>query len=394
MSDYKFMKLLKDKKVADAYQYFEASTYKMYLADLSYSALEKVIEQYQENEKIYVKKVYEEASTTGKCTYKAHASCVDYFGTQVAPTVMMDKLTMEIMSLLHNFFDTFAQWINASLFAEDGIAMERVSLFRVVSKLASFPEYSGPFITTLNSLTSSSEYEYITDFNNTLKHRRQIYVDNRFDILSIKGSVTVPEFTKDGRPHVKEDALTSLRGKIDFCNALLDSSKAYVEKYYENADNLHVTHRIENPDTYLFFDSKEDYEAMRSPRNHYYYIEIDPSKILDEYHVILCCDRMDGSQDESIEFYNSPYSVIMLSEKGTQNIVGIMKPDDGEIRAINDARELAYRKYSVVRTDFEHEMFNASCSTDIFHCYPFLSNITCTYALAEIEGEQELSNKK
>ena len=47
MTDYKLMKLLKDKKVADAYQYFEACAYKLYLAELSYSALEKVIAQYQ-----------------------------------------------------------------------------------------------------------------------------------------------------------------------------------------------------------------------------------------------------------------------------------------------------------------------------------------------------------
>ena len=88
MSDYKFMKLLKDKKVADAYQYFEASAYKLYLAELSYSALETVIAQYQENEKTYVEKVYEDALTTGKGAYKAHTNCIEYFGTQVSPTVM------------------------------------------------------------------------------------------------------------------------------------------------------------------------------------------------------------------------------------------------------------------------------------------------------------------
>lgn len=373
------MKLLKDKKVADAYQYFEASAYKVYLAELSYSALEKVIAQYQENEKMIVEKLFEDVQTTGKGLYKAHANCVDYFGIQVSPTVIMDKLTMEIMSLLHNFFDTFAQWINASLFAEDGIPMERVSLSKVLSKLASFPEYSGPFITTISSLTSSAEYEYISDFNNTLKHRRQIYVDNRFDLLSIKGSVSVPEFTKDGRPHVKEDALTVLKEKIDFCTALLNSSKIYVENYYASSHNLHVGHRFENPDTYLFFDSKEDFVAMRSPKNHYYYIEIDPSNILNEYHFILCCDRMDGSQDERIEFFNCPYSIIMLREKGTQKIIGILKPEDGETWTINDERELAYRKYSAVLTGYEHEVFSSICSDDTFHYYPFLSNMTGYY---------------
>lgn len=64
MSAYKLMKLLKDKKVADAYQYFEACSYKLYLAEFSYSALEKVIAQYQANEKSVVEKVFEDAYNT------------------------------------------------------------------------------------------------------------------------------------------------------------------------------------------------------------------------------------------------------------------------------------------------------------------------------------------
>lgn len=383
MRDYKLIKLLKDKKVADAYQYFEASAYKTHLAELSYSALETVIAQYQENEKMYVEKIYEDALTTGRGEYKDYTNCVDYFGTQVSPTVMIDKLTMEIMSLLHSFFDTFAQWINASLLAEDGVPMERVSLPKVASQLSSFPEYSGTFVATISTLTSSSEYTYIADFNNTLKHRRQIYVDNRFDFLSIKGNVSVPSFSKDGRSHVKEDVLTVLKGKIDFCTDLLNSSKAYVESYYASADNSHVSHRFENPDTYLFFDSKEDLEAMKSPKNHYYYIEVDPSKILNEYHFILCYDRMDGSQDERIELFNSPYPIIMLRDKKTKKIIGILKPVDGETWTIEDERELAYRKYSVVLTGYEHEMFSSICSKGIFRFFPFLSNITIEYALPE-----------
>lgn len=394
MNDYKFMKLLKDKKVADAYQYYEASDYKIELATLSYYALEKVITQYQENEKAYIEKVYEDAVITGEGAYEVHDDCVDYFGIQVSPTVMMDKLTMEILSLLHNFFDTFAQWINASFFAEDGIPMEKVSLSKVIDKLASFPEYSGLFIDEINSLASSPEYEYIADFNNTLKHRRQIYIDNKFDILAVKGNVGIPEFTKDGRIHVKKDALTAIKGKIDFCANLLTSSKLYIESYYNSSDNLHVSHRFENPNTYLFFESKEDFESMKSSKNHYYYIEVDPSKILDEYHFILCYDKMDGSNDERIDFFNSPYSIIMLRENGTQNIVGILKPEDGEKRTIEDSRELAYRKYTAVISGYEHEMFTSICSKDAFNVYPFVSNIKATYVLPKSEEEQENPNEE
>lgn len=393
MTDYKLMKLLKDKKVADAYQYFEACAYKLYLAELSYSALEKVIVQYQANEKSVVEKVFEDAFNTGKGTYKIHNNSVDYFGMEVSPTVMMDKLTMEIMSLLHNFFDTFAQWLNACLFAEDCVPMERVSLTTVVNKLPEFSEYTGQFIADVSALPTSADYLYIADFNNTLKHRRQIYVENKFDFFSIKGSVCVPEFSKDGRPHVKEDALIVLRNKINYCDTLLNSSKAYVEAHYAHADNLHVMHRYYNPMTYLFFESKEDYMSIRSPKNHYYYIEVDPSAILDEYHFLLCCDRMDGSQDESIELFNSPYPIIMLREIGTQNIVGILKPVDGENRSIKEERELSYRKYFSVLTGFEHEMFVSICSDDTFHYYPYLSDMTGRYMSHDSDLEHDFTNE-
>lgn len=289
MTDYKFIKFLKDKKMVDAYQYYEACSYKLYLAQLSLSALNNVVADYQKKETDVAEEFYRDAATKGKGTYSAHTNSVNYLGVEASPTVIMDKLTMEILSLLHNFFDTFAQWLNASLFAEDGLPMERVSLTKVAGKMASFPEYTGQFITDVIALPTNQEYLYIADYNNTLKHRRQIYVENKFDILAVKGSVAVPEFEKDGRPHVKENALDLLKKKINFCSSILDDSKTYIETFFANVDNQHVAHRLYNPKTYLFFGSEEDYKAMRSPVNHYHYIEVDAANIQDSYQIQLVC---------------------------------------------------------------------------------------------------------
>ena len=46
MTDQEFLKLLKDKKVADAYQYYDSSRYKLALARISYEALDKIINNY------------------------------------------------------------------------------------------------------------------------------------------------------------------------------------------------------------------------------------------------------------------------------------------------------------------------------------------------------------
>lgn len=380
MKDYKFIKFLKDKKIADSYQYYEACNYKLYLAQLGLSALKNVVTDYQNKETTVTEKFYRDAAIKGKGTYSAHVNSVDYLGVEASPTVIMDKLTMEIMSLLHNFFDTFAQWLNASLFAEDGLPMERVSLTKVVGKMNCFPEYTGQFITDVIALPSNQEYLYIADYNNTLKHRRQIYVENKFDILAIKGSVVVPEFEKNGRLHVKEDTLDLLKKKIDFCSSVLDDSKTYIETFFANADNQHVSHRLYNPKTYLFFESENKYKAKRSPVNHYHYIEVDAENILDSYQILLVCDRMDGSEEESIEMFNSPYPIIMLRDTASERIIGIMKPDDGLSISIKDEKEIHYRKYTPKTTGYEHEMFMAICQDEPFYYYPSLSDVIICFA--------------
>lgn len=102
---------------------------------------------------------------------------------------------------------------------------------------------------------------------------------------------------------------------------------------------------------------------------------------------------MDASQDESIELFNSPYPIIMLREIGTQNIVGILKPVDGENRNIKDERELSYRKYFPVLSDFEHEMFASICSDDTFLYYPYLSDMTGGYMLQDGDSECNIINE-
>lgn len=73
-------------------------------------------------------------------------------------------------------------------------------------KLKTRVEYTGQFVTDVINLPTSDTYLYIADFNNTLKHRYQIYVQNIFDILNVQGSVTIPPFMKDGRIHLKTEA--------------------------------------------------------------------------------------------------------------------------------------------------------------------------------------------
>ena len=113
-------------------------------------------------------------------------------------------------------------------------------------------------------------------------------------------------------------------------------------------------------------------------KNHYHYIEVDPSTIPDKYQVMLSCDRMDKTDEDekALDCYNSPYQIIMLREYGSDKIVGILKPDDTETYKLNDEHELKYRQYLSVTTGYEHEMFIAICGDEKFNYYPYLSDST------------------
>ena len=369
-------KLLKDKKVADSYQYYTSCEYKLYFAESSFQALQNIVNKYQQTETQRVNKVFSDAVTIGVGKYIAHDDNVDYLGVQMNVTSVMDKLTMEIMSLLHAFFDNYAQWLNSSLLGEDALLIQRATLATVSQKLSSYPEYEGAFVTKLSLIPNEDQYLYIADFNNTLKHRYQIYVNNRFDMFSATGDVIIPTFTKDGRIHLKEDALNILKKSLDYCNSLLEDSRVFVEQYYLKNDNNYVSHRVYNPKTYLLFESKEDYKAMCNPKNHYYFIEVDSTNVPDKFQIMLCCDRMDrmDEDEKSLDCYNSPYQIIMLRELGSDKIIGILKPDDSEIYSLNDEHELKYRQYSSEMTGYEHEMYSAMLGDSRFNYYPFLSD--------------------
>lgn len=80
---------MKEKRIADSYQYYEACSYKMYLAELSFSALKNVVSDYQKDVTDVVEKVYDDLATKGKGAYSAHANGVNFLGLDVSPTVIM-----------------------------------------------------------------------------------------------------------------------------------------------------------------------------------------------------------------------------------------------------------------------------------------------------------------
>ncbi|MEY8431370.1 hypothetical protein AALC75_12735 [Lachnospiraceae bacterium 48-42] len=393
MTDQEFLKLLKDKKVADAYQYYDSSRYKLALARISYDALEKIINDFFEMGKESIQKVFNDAIETGEGEYRAHSEYVNFCGIELGVSTAINKLTMEILSLLHNFFDIYAQWINACMLGENALDLSRVSLRNVQREIKKYTEYSNQFIADFCDIINQPEYLYVSDFNNILKHRSQIYIKNSINLFTTEGSVAIPDFEKDGRTHSESEALDIIKSALEFCERQLNNSRQFVENYYLTADCQYVSHRIYNPKTYLLFECAEDLKNNKPPLNHYYYIEVDSSNILDEYQIMLSRDTMEkpNIDEKRIDIYNSPYPIVMLREKSINNIVGVMKPTDNETYKTGDSHSLCYRKYKVIVADFEREMFEAICKGD-FYYMPALSDATVLYrtnAKADMKSNED-----
>lgn len=391
MDNFDLLKLLVDKKVADAFQFFTSCQYKLDMAELSYNALKNLISKYQAEEAAAINKVFKDAQKTGKGTYTAHKNVVDYFGIEIDTTVAIEKVFMEIMGLLHNFFDTFAQWINASLCGEKALPIKKASLVNVINKMSEYPEYSDQFITEFINITGNSNYSYVADFNNTQKHRYQLYVENKMDVFSVQGEVNVQDFVKDGRTHIKKDVQDAVSSLLAYCKKLMNDSKVYIENYYKDNDCNYVEHRIYNPKTFMFFENEDDCKQMKNPKNHYYYIEVDTNNVSHQYQIMLVSDGSGAVKDEDkrIEMFNSPYQIIMLKDSNSQ-IIGVLKPEDNEVYKLKDEHNLVYRKYKSITSDYQTEMFSAICSGD-FNYYPYLSDAILAYDKNDIttpEGNQ------
>lgn len=390
MTNAEFLKLLVDRKVADSYQFYDSCQYKLDMAELSYTALQNLIAKYQKEEADLINNVFAEARQKGKAVYTSHKNAVDFFGIEIDTTVAIEKLFAEITGILHNFFDTFAQWINTSLFGEKALPIRRVSLNSVIAKMPDFPEYSDTFITDFLGITTDPRFIYISDLNNTQKHRYQLYVENRFDLLAAQGEVNAPNFEKDGRVHVKADLLGVVADVLNYCRKLLTDSRSFIESYYAVNACGYVDHRMYNPQTYLFFASKEDFEQLKSPKNHYHYIEVDATNILQEYQIMLVHDTL-GQKDGSIEMFNSVYPIILLRNQSDEKIIGILTPEDGETFNFNDTHNLIYRKYRTNTTDYLPAMYQAICEGE-FKYYPLLSDVTIIYDPSNSDSSAQHTN--
>lgn len=365
--------ILMNKMVLDAFQYYNSCDYKLNSAQVSFEGLKKLVNEYFENNNDEYEHMINELTENNEYTYTAKEDLIDFFGVEIPRIVALDKLTMEITSLLHSFFDTFSQWINTALLGEDAYNVDEVTLNKVINKISSYPEYNGDFINDFKNIMNNDLYKFVSDFNNIQKHRYQLFTQSSFKIFERKNSFIFPKFKKGNRKYTNKDVIQTLDNIINYATILLNDSKNYIEQYYSSNDCRYVNNRFYNPKTYLQFDSEDDFNHLRNAKFGYHYIEVDSNAVLDKVYIMLY-----SYSDDIIEEYNSIYDLIVVRNKENERILGLLKPVDSDSYTLKDEHHLIYREYKFISSNYMQDIINYFNSGK-FYYYPLLSECKIVY---------------
>lgn len=369
---YEFIKLLADKKLLDSVQFIHSTEFKLYSSKLSIDALKRLFNDQIELNAAERNAMLEKAIETGQAELRSKKDDINYFGESIGRSIIIDKLVIEIFSVLHSFFDNMAQVINAILFAENGIELlGKVSYPAIVRKMPNFPEYNGSVIDSVLNAMTKDEYIYISDFNNIVKHRHQIFVHGKFNLFNGESTLVTEKFHKDDNFHDTTEALIIIDECYDFCNDLFYSFIDYCEMYYTTNENNYIDGRLYNPKTELSFETKEDAMAMKNVKKSIHYIELDSLNLKPEYKVLLVKPNDDI---ERFEIYNSTYDFIAVRDKVTKKNLAYLMPVDDDEYKMDDGRLVTYRKYNLETVNFEFEIAKKTAEPNI-KVYPLLSDV-------------------
>lgn len=382
--EYEFIKLLADKKLLDSVQFIQSTEFKLFSAKLNIDALKRLFDEQTETNETERNAMFEEAIKNGHATIKASSDDVNFFGEEVGRSIVIDKLVIEIFSVLHSFFDNFAQVINAMLYADNGIRkLGKVSYLAVIKKLPNFAEYTGTEITELSDATARDEYIYISDFNNVVKHRHQIFVKGKFNLFNGDSTLETSKFHKDSNFHDSKEVVMIIEDCYQFCYKLFYNFMNYAKIYYTINKNQYVESRIYNPKTEMIFDNYSDANAMKNVKNSIHFIELDSLNLLPEYRILL---KKPNDDIEIFETFNSTYDFIAVRDKVTKKNVAYLVPYDNETYDMKDGRLIQYRKYKLEAEEFQLKIAKKTLDP-IIRVYPALSDIIIIILNADNEGQ-------
>jgi len=348
----KLIKIFDENMILDSIQYFNSITHKLHSAKISLEALENIVlDQVEVLENEYGS-LFKEAN--GNVTLKVESieDKVEFYGVEINRKLAIDKLTIEIFSILHGFFDNLAQYLNTVLFANDGVCADDVSFHKLTEELDNFIEYPEELRNLIKGAKDEIEFKYLRDVNNVIKHRFQILSSSSFNIFNGIHSLLLPEIVKKNRVYDKRDLVEIVTKCFMYCETFFDLINESLIDYFSSNKHQRVSGRIYNPKIYIVFENDKNFKEGK-PQQSMYYIQQDSNLLLDYYSILM--KRIDNDKNVH-DIYNCPYIFIaVVNEKKAP--LGYLKPCDTTEYELVSGRPSLYRKYELIKENFHGEYF-------------------------------------
>jgi len=265
--DYNKIKLiLAQNSVFDSFQFIESMYYFLELASFSKKIIEDLSKYILDKKDEEEKKVYDNLQKHKSAEISAYDTNVLLINNKIDSYFLIEKNMIDFFQYLRSAYEAVYQFINSSLFSDDAFNVGDVSYHSIKSKIKNFPIFNSLEL-LLNNITSDSIYQYITDFNNHVKHIKNISLSVKISFLiGSNKNIDISEFQKKENKYDKKDLL-------DFSNDCLkkvikDTDDLIDEIIKLVPNTLNTTNRVHDIKMKIIYDKDQNVNSFG------YYIDV------------------------------------------------------------------------------------------------------------------------
>ncbi|WP_018933244.1 hypothetical protein [Gracilibacillus lacisalsi] len=349
--DYK--KFLVDHYVFDSWQFLVNAQKNIATADYCYKVVKKLLSKMEEEHLEWQDEFKKRITDLG--TEKGSISIgyddmpqynLNVLGMDVGYPFFVDKYVKDFFQYLRNAFDSIAQAVNTALLANESKNIERVDFIKIYTALSS-ASFSQKFPKTLDWFSvvkDSSEFSYISEFNNRIKHISDARVIMSQNLFNDDKTNKIDAFFKKGIQFSEQDILTITEGVMGFVN---DKFKVFLDVLTEEIKlDTFSKGRIHNLNFY-------GQQIKNDPDSSFNVIFIEVESSIDELEDIIRILLINKNDD--IYSMNCDYDEILVRDQNEKYIGKFILDDvsteDGLLR---------YRKYKKEYCDGMYAFINQS----------------------------------
>ncbi|MGX8797609.1 hypothetical protein ACR6HW_16350 [Fusibacter sp. JL298sf-3] len=238
-----------EKKLCDAIQFLKNINENQKIILYSNEFLKKVIEQNEIKINEYNMslnyKIQDRIETKSNkpVEIKAFDDTVELLGIDVGLSFLASKYIKDILQYSRNIFDSLAQIVNLTLFANDAFKIDRVDFGFILKKLKDSGEEFQETLSAFEVISLNSDYIFLTKANNRVKHIKDLPTKMSFQILGEDNEIKhlIEGFTKDNNAFTSVDIQVCIEKMIKLVD---DSIKLVFDSILKDIENAHNYYRI------------------------------------------------------------------------------------------------------------------------------------------------------